>query len=116
MIQDRNYKEATLFISQPMSGLSNEEILKTRTRCIENFKKLYAQEHPGDFMQFAVVDNTQFDAPADYKSTDYLSNDIKWLGNSDYIYFAKGWQNSRGCNVEYLVAKTYLDPECMFFE
>lgn len=36
--------------------------------------------------------------------SDYMRRDIKQLCSCDYIYFIKGWKNSKGCCLEYNVA------------
>ena len=36
--------------------------------------------------------------------SDYMRRDIKQLCSCDYIYLIKGWENSKGCCLEYNVA------------
>lgn len=36
--------------------------------------------------------------------SDYMRRDIKQLCGCDYIYFIKGWENSKGCCLEYNIA------------
>jgi len=36
--------------------------------------------------------------------SDYMRRDIKQLCSCDYIYFIKGWENSKGCCLEYNIA------------
>ena len=38
-------------------------------------------------------------------------NDIKLLGRADGVLFLKGWENVRGCKVEYMVAKYYVNGD-----
>lgn len=37
----------------------------------------------------------------------FLGNDIYHLLNCDYIFMGKGWENSKGCKLEYYVAILY---------
>lgn len=37
----------------------------------------------------------------------FMGEDIKALLNSDAIYLAKGWEDSKGCNLENAAAKIY---------
>ena len=94
-----------LFISQPMSGLPIEKIKEDRQRGYEYFKSLGVTDK-----EIEVIDNLQEDAE-DYIATDYLSNDIKLLGRADGVLFLKGWENARGCKVEYMVAKYYVNGD-----
>ena len=94
-----------LFISQPMSGLSIEKIKEDRQRGYEYFKSLKVTDK-----EIEVIDNLQEDAE-DYIATDYLSTDIKLLGRADGVLFLKGWEDARGCKVEYLVAKYYVNGD-----
>ena len=36
--------------------------------------------------------------------SDYMRRDIKQLCDCDYIYFIKGWENSKGCCLENSIA------------
>ena len=94
-----------LFISQPMTGLSIEKIKEDRQRGYEYFKSLGVTDK-----EIEVIDNLQEDAK-DYIATDYLSTDIKLLGRADGVLFLKGWEDARGCKVEYLVAKYYVNGD-----
>ena len=98
-------KKFRLFISQPMSGLSIEKITEDRQRGYEYFKSLGVTDK-----EIEVIDNLQEDAE-DYIATDYLSTDIKLLGRADGVLFLKGWENARGCKVEYMVAKYYVNGD-----
>lgn len=98
-------KKFRLFISQPMSGLSIEKIKEDRQRGYEYFKSLKVTDK-----EIEVIDNLQEDVE-DYIATDYLSTDIKLLGRADGVLFLKGWEDARGCKVEYLVAKYYVNGD-----
>ena len=94
-----------LFISQPMSGLSIEKIKEDRKRGYEYFKSLGVTDK-----EIEVIDNLQEDAEG-YIATDYLSTDIKLLGRADGVLFLRDWEKARGCKVEYLVAKYYVNGD-----
>ena len=94
-----------LFISQPMSGLSIEKIKEDRQRGYEYFKSIRVTDK-----EIEVIDNLQEDAE-DYIATDYLSTDIKLLGRAEGVLFLKGWEDARGCKVEYMVAKYYVNGD-----
>lgn len=90
-----------LFISQPMNGFSEEEILTERKNIIEKVKIQY---------QDVEVIESYFD---DYNPSKgcvplkYLSKSLELLADADLAYFAKGWKNTRGCKLEHDCAIAY---------
>ena len=87
-----------LMISQPMRGKTNEQIKAERKSLVEELEK---QGHE-------VLD-TVFDlAPKDCDTAIYyLSKSIEFLGQADGVVFMPGWQQARGCRIEYQVATEY---------
>lgn len=83
-----------VFISQPMSGLTDSEIFDTRNRVTK-----YLNE-----MGFDVIDSW---VKEDGNPVYLIGKSIELLSQADKIYFVKGWKNSRGCRIEYEVAKAY---------
>ena len=89
-----------IFISQPMSGHTIEEIKAKR---LEYLYKIRIDLEGADFH---LLDNLQEDAHYDHPLF-YLSNDLKLLAETDIIYFAHDWVNAKGCMVEHQIAKLY---------
>ena len=87
-----------LMISQPMRGKTNEQIKAERAELV---KLLEAEGHE-------VID-TVFDiAPKGVNEAIYfLSKSIEFIGQVDGVVFMPGWNNARGCRVEYQVAMEY---------
>lgn len=87
-----------IMISQPMRGKTNEQIKQEREMLV---KQLEAEGHE--------VLNTIFDlAPKDCNTAIYyLSKSIEFLGQADGVIFMPGWQQARGCRIEYQVATEY---------
>lgn len=92
-----------LFISQPMNGKTDKEILEVRQRAIEA-----AERRLGEKVE--VIDSFFQGAPADAKPLWFLGESIKLLGEADVAYFAPGWENARGCRIEYNCAADYDVP------
>lgn len=46
-------------------------------------------------------------APPCVNSLWYLGKSIEFLSKADYAYFAKGWENYRGCRIEHECAVQY---------
>lgn len=92
-----------LFISQPMNGLTNEEIEKARAEIIRS-----AEAIAGDTVE--VLDSFFKDAPHDAKPLWFLGKSFEILSTADIVVFGKGWETARGCKMEYEAAKQYLEP------
>lgn len=103
-------KTIKLFVSQPMSGLTIDQIKADRHRVELDFCNNY---NTNDDIVL-VIDNLQEDKPVDTPSLHYLSEDIKLMNDADYIYFCKGWETHRGCIIEFTVAREFKIP--MIFE
>ena len=89
-----------LFISQPMRGKTNEEILAVRAKAIES-----AERHLGEKVE--VIDSFFRDAPVDSKPLWYLAKSLELLSTADVVYFAQDWENYRGCRIENTCAIEY---------
>lgn len=89
-----------LFISQPMKDKTDDEILKEREKAIAA-----AREYLGEDVE--VIDSFFKDAPHDAKPLWFLGKSIELLSTSDVAYFAKGWDNARGCKIEHDCAVAY---------
>ena len=89
-----------LFISQPMKGKTDEEILAVRNKAIAS-----AEKHLGEKVE--VIDSFFQSAPADAKPLWFLGKSIELLSNADVAYFAKGWDDARGCKIEHECALEY---------
>lgn len=89
-----------LFISQPMKGLTDEEILATREKAIKS-----AEEKLGDTVE--VIDSFFQNAPADVRPLWYLGKSLELLATADVAYFAPGWENARSCRIENTCAIEY---------
>ena len=90
-----------IVISQPMKGLSNEEIRKNREKVV---KMLTEQGHE-------VIDSVfDYEDVPDIKNKPlyYLAKSIELIANeADAVYFMEGWQEARGCTAEHYVCRHY---------
>lgn len=92
-----------LFISQPMRGLTDEEILKVRQEIkVKAEKKIgekvelinsFIEDYPGEINKFVPVW--------------YLGKSIQLLSQADIVYFGGDWRNARGCKIEHEITKEY---------
>lgn len=92
-----------VFISQPMKDKTHEEILMERYSAIEAVKEKYGEE--------AIILDSYFTDFNENKHKKvplaYLAQSIAILSNADVAVFCKGWQNARGCQIEYQCATQY---------
>ena len=89
-----------LFISQPMRGKSDEEILAVRKKAIKS-----AEKQIGEPVE--VIDSFFQAAPTNVKPLWYLGESLKLLAEADIAYFAKGRDEARGCKIENTCAIEY---------
>lgn len=85
-----------LMISQPMRGKTNEQIKQERETLV---KQLEAEGHE-------VID-TVLDLSEGKTPVHYLSKSIELMADVDGVVFMPGWQQARGCRIEYQVATEY---------
>lgn len=91
-----------VFISQPMNGLTEKEIKKTRKRVLDKLKQVTDEE-------IEVVNPiTRKDAPEDSGRLWYLGRAISDMDKADLVVFAAGsYYAARGCRVEREVVGIY---------
>lgn len=92
-----------LFISQPMRGLSDDEILNKR----EEIKRK-AEKRMGESIE--LIDSFVTDYPGEINKSIpvwYLGKSIQFLSQVDIAYFGGDWKNARGCRIENQCAKAY---------
>lgn len=95
-----------LFISQPMKGKTDDEIVKERLALIAEAKEL-AGEH-----LLEDIDSFFTDAPKN--KDNIVTEPVWWLGKSlmklseaDVAIFGDNWQNFNGCVIEHEVCERY---------
>ena len=95
-----------IFISQPMTGKSEEEILATRQKEIEKIHQFF----DADGVEINIIASYIDDATRKHFK-EHVSDDINWdifwlsqslerLAMADTIWLCEGWEYSKGCNVE----------------
>ena len=102
-----------VFISQPMTGKSEEEILATRQKAIDKIHQLF----DADGVEINIIASYIDDATRKHFK-EHVSDDINWdifwlsqslerLAMADMIWLCDGWEYSKGCNVELECAIQY---------
>lgn len=95
-------KTIKVFLSQPMRGFTDEEIIARREEDIKQLKKYFKDE------PFEVI-NTLFkeEATAKNPAVEYLARSIAELANADYIAMSYDFESARGCLIERKIADEY---------
>ena len=102
-----------IFISQPMTGKSEEEILATRQKEIDKIHQLF----DADGVEINIIASYIDDATRKHFK-EHVSDDINWdifwlsqslerLAMADMIWLCDGWEYSNGCNIELECATRY---------
>lgn len=89
-----------LFISQPMKGKTDDEILQERKDAIAIATDLIGEE-------VEVIDSFFQNAHVDAKPLWFLGKSLEFLSTADIAYFAPGWKDARGCKIEHECAVEY---------
>jgi len=94
-------------ISQPMKGLTEEQILETQNRFL-NFAKKENMEVMNTYFKdewFAKIELNHVGVIQ--VPVYYLAKSLEKMAHCNAVYFAKGWENARGCKIEHEVALQY---------
>jgi len=96
-----------IMISQPMNGLTHEQITEARNRFLEYAKKegltvvntYFTDEY---YSKESMIQRGVVQIPLSF-----LAKSIQNMSLCHKAYFAKGWENARGCKIEHEIAKQY---------
>lgn len=94
-------------VSQPMAGKTEEEIVATRERAMKHLEglgyefvntKFTDEWYSPEKMQERGVVNIPLC---------FIAKSLESMSLCHAAYFAKGWEQTRGCRIEHEVAKAY---------
>lgn len=93
--------------SQPMAGKTNEEIIATREKAVKDLRE----------MGYEIVNTLFTDEWYNKENMEkrgvvqiplcFLAKSLENMSLCHAAYFAKGWENARGCRIEHEAAKAY---------
>ena len=92
-------KPLKLFVSMPMNGKTEQEIAEQMQQAHKDAERITHTP--------LVLLDTVFDLPEDAKPLDYIGESIKKLAEADVAYFCDGWEQARGCRIEWMCARDY---------
>lgn len=91
-----------VMISQPMRGISEEDIKNTRARVTALLVE-QGYEVIDSVIKFRLHWESDVKNPPIY----YLGLSILYMSLCDIVYLCKGWEKARGCRVEHEIANAY---------
>lgn len=91
------------FISQPMNGKTDQEILEERANAYSLIKSVIPDAELID----TFIDENISEKHGGLK---YLATSISMLDDADAVWMLKGWENARGCKIEHDCAVAYGIP------
>lgn len=89
-----------LFISQPYTGLTDDEIMETRNRIYEKAKIIFEED-------FELIDQYHQPDIPDGKRMHYLGRSIQMMADADIVIFSIDHETAHGCNIEKHCAQIY---------
>lgn len=93
-------KTVKVFVSQPMRGKTNEEIMKERERVKDVVKRLY----PLHIVKVEILDSFIKNSNS---SLETFIRGLNKMYEADLVYFVKGFKEYRGCKLEFEIATEY---------
>lgn len=110
MAKPINTTDLTIFIAQPMTGLSEDDILRTRKK----YADLLAKKFPNAAFVSAYESGKDL-AQSGASGLKVLANAIEMIADADFVVFLPGHGKSSGCRVEQHAADefgvTILKPQ-----
>lgn len=99
-------KLMNVFISQPMRGRSDEDILKERNEAMRTVQMAFVGADAHEIKSFFEDYNPEKGCIP----LKYLAKSLDLLADADVAFFCKGWEDARGCRIEHEAAKEYDIP------
>ena len=86
-----------------MKGKTETEIKTERLTAIEKIEEMFGNN-------VEIIDSIIPGAPEGAKPLWYLGKSLQMLSDADAAYFMFGWNNARGCRIEFDACREYGIP------
>ena len=94
-------------ISQPMNGLTEEQIINAQNKFLEYAKKENLEVVNTYFQDEWYSNESMSSRGVVQIPVCFLAKSLEYMSECSTVYFAKGWENARGCKIEHEVALQY---------
>ena len=95
-----------IFISQPMRGKTEDEIVLAKANAIEQVRR-WRDDEPIEIIESYFEDYKPEGKRAPLK---FLAKSLEKMAEADLVVFISGWREARGCRIEYECARAYDIP------
>lgn len=96
-----------IMISQPMNDLTEEQIINAQNKFLEYAKKENLEVINTYFQDEWYSNESMSSRGVVQIPLCFLAKSIENMSLCHKAYFAKGWENARGCKIEHEVALQY---------
>lgn len=97
----------TAMLSQPMRGLTDQEIVVTRERAVNALHQLGYTVINTLFTDEWYSQDAMKNRGVKQPGLCFLAKSLENMSCCDAAYFCKGWEQARGCRIEHAAAKAY---------
>ena len=95
-----------VFISQPMVGLTNDELKKYRSKVLDMVKRRYPTEKIR-FITNPLIANLPHD---DNSIVWYLGKSLECIASANLVFFSKDWEMDYICSLQHAICHYYRIP------
>ena len=100
-------KQFNVFLCLPMSGRTEEDILKEINEMKEASIHYFLDKHPGCDIVYTANYRREADEESDNPVFLLGRGIMTLMSQANVCLFSKNWKDSKGCKLEYEIAKTY---------
>ena len=95
-----------VFISQPMVGLTNDELKKYRSKVLDMIQRRYPTEKIR-FITNPLIAKLPHD---DNSIVWYLGKSLECIASANLVFFSKDWEIDYICSLEHAICRYYNIP------
>jgi hypothetical protein len=96
-----------LFISQPFSSKTEEEVFEIRERALDELENIFHIK----VSEYEIIDNYHHpEISGKINRLTHLGRSIQQLGDASLVYFIGEWRDAKGCGVEMEICNRYCIP------
>ena len=94
-----------VFISQPMVGLTNDELKKYRSKVLDMIQRRYPTE------KVHLINPPCPYYPSSYNESVWaLGKSLEYIAQADLVFFSKDWQKDYICSLKHAICRYYNIP------